>query len=323
MDFEPLINPKVCAIIGASKNPLSGSYRFLEGWLTTKFQGKIYPVNPKYSAINGLKTYPDIREIPDEVDYALIAVPAEKVPNEVRKCVHKGVKFIVIFTSGFSEIGNKNLEEEILQIARGKSRILGPNCIGVYSTEARLGYFVDQPIITEGDVSFVSQSGGLTRKFIWTGLSRGFHIRATVSIGNAIDISISELFEYFAKDTKTKIIGAYIEYIKEGRDFFKLLKTITPHKPVVILKTGRTRKGQVAAQSHTGAIASFYSIFSSMVKQAGGLVVETLEELTDLILAFQYLSNCLPAGKNIAIINIGGGVAVEMTDICESNDFNV
>jgi acyl-CoA synthetase (NDP forming) len=323
MDFDRLINPKVCAMIGASNNPQSGSYRFLEGWLAYKYRGKIYPVNPKYTEIKGLKAYPDIRDVPDEVDYAFIAVPADKVPVEIQKCVEKGVKFAIIFTSGFSEIGDKGLEGEILQIARGKLRILGPNCIGVYSTEVRLGYLIDQPIFDEGDVSFVSQSGGLTRKFIWTGLSRGFHIRATVSIGNTIDVSVSELFEYFAKDTKTKIIGAYLESIKEGKDFFKLLKSITPYKPVVILKTGRTFKGKIAAQSHTGALAGSYEIFSSMVKQAGGLIVETLEELTDLILGLQYLTPILPSGKNIAIINMGGGVAVEITDICESNTFNV
>ncbi len=323
MDFDRLINPKVCALIGASSNPLSASYRFLEGWLSNKYQGKIYPVNPKYTEILGLKVYSDIREIPGEVDYVLIAVPAKKVAAEVQKCIEKGVKFAVIFTSGFSEIGNKKLEEEILQITKGNIRILGPNCIGVYSTETRLGYFTDQPIIAEGNISFISQSGGLTRSFIWAGLSRGFHIRATVSTGNTIDISISELFEYFAKDPKTHIIAAYLESVKEGYDFFPLIRKITPNKPVVILKCGRTPKGKIAAQSHTGAIAGSYEIFASMIRQAGGIIVETVEELTDLIIGLQYLKKSLPLGKNIAIINIGGGIAVEMTDITESYGFNV
>ena len=326
MDFEALINPKVCAIIGASNNPVTEGYRFLEGWLANEYRGKIYPVNPKYHEILGLPAYSDIREIPAEVtiDYALIAVPAEKVPLEVQKCVERGVKFAVIFSSGFSEAGDKQLEPEILKAVKGsKLRILGPNCIGVYSTEMKLGYFKDQPIIGEGPVSFISQSGGITRNFIWTGFSRGFHVRAGVSIGNTIDISVSELFEAFAYDPKTQIIAAYLESVKEGHQFFELLKTITPQKPVAIMKCGRTPKGKIAAQSHTGAIAGSYEIFASMAKQAGGIVVETLEELTDVILGLKTLRDCLPLGKNIAIINTGGGIAVEMTDICESNGFSV
>lgn len=325
MDFEALINPKVCALIGASNNPATEGYRFLEGWLANGYLGKIYPINPKYTEILGLFAYPDIRDIPEEevIDYALIAVPAEKVPQEIQKCVERGVKFAVIFTSGFSEIGNLELEEEVLKIAEGKLRVLGPNCIGVFSPEVRLGYFKDQPVIDEGNVSFISQSGGITRNFIWTGFSRGFHVRATVSIGNTIDISISEMLDYFAQDPKTAIIAAYLESVKEGQEFFKCLKAITPFKPVAIMKCGRTAKGKVAAQSHTGAIAGSYEIFAAMVKQAGGIILETLEELTDVILGLKTLKDCLPLGKNTAIINTGGGIAVEMTDICESNGFSV
>jgi len=325
MDFEALINPKVCALIGASNNPATEGYRFLEGWLANEYSGKIYPVNPKYEEILDLQTYPDIREIPEEekIDYALIAVPAEKVPSEIQKCIERGVKFAIIFSSGFSEVGNRELEDQILKIAKGKIRILGPNCIGVYSTEAKLGYFNDQPILFKGNVSFVSQSGGLTRFFIWTGYSRGFYVRATVSIGNTIDVSTSELFEYFAQDPKTQIIAAYLESVKEGRDFFTILKTITPYKPVAIMKCGRTAKGKVAAQSHTGAIAGSYEVFAAMVKQAGGIVVENMEELTDVVLGLKTLKDCLPSGTNTAIINTGGGIAVEITDICESNGFSV
>jgi acetate---CoA ligase (ADP-forming) len=321
MDFEPLINPKVCAIIGASNNPATEGYRFLEGWLANKYRGTIYPVNPKYPEILGLPAYPDIRDIPPEVtiDYALIAVPAEKVPLEIEKCVERGVKFAVIFSSGFSEAGDSTLEPEILKRAKGsKLRILGPNCIGIYSTEMKLGYFKDQPVLEEGSVSFISQSGGITRNFIWTGFSRGFHVRAGVSIGNTIDISVSELFEYFAQDPKTHIIAAYLESVKEGHQFFTLLKRITPQKPVAIMKTGRTPKGKVAAQSHTGAIAGSYEIFAAMAKQAGAIIVETMEELTDVLLGLKSLRDCLPLGKSIAIINTGGGIAVEMTDISES-----
>lgn len=323
MDFERLINPRAVALIGATTNPLRGAYRFLEGWLSNKFQGTIYPINPKYQEILGLKTYSDIREVPGEIDYALIAVPARGVPAEVQKCVEKKVKFIVIFSSGFREAGNLSLENDILRIIKGKARVLGPNCIGVFSTEARLGYFVDQPIGTLGNVSFISQSGGIARKLIWTSISRGFDIRASVSIGNTIDISVSELMKSFWMDPKTQIIAAYLEAIQDGGAFFKLLRKITPEKPVVILKSGRTVKGQVAAQSHTGAIAGSHEIFTAVMKQLGGIVVERFEELTDTVLALQHLRNCLPTGSNVAIINAGGGIAVEITDLCETNGFKV
>jgi acyl-CoA synthetase (NDP forming) len=324
MDFERLINPKTYALIGATNNPLSGAYRFLQGQIANKYRGKIFPINPKYSEILGIKTYPDIRDVPEvEIDYVLIAVPAEQVPAEIRKCIEKKVKFAVIFSSGFSEIGKAQLEAEIKQIARGKIRFLGPNCIGVYSPEVRLGYFIDQPITSaEGDVSFISQSGGITRKFIWTSYS-GFPVRATVSSGNTVDISISELLAYFAQDSKTQIIAAYLEFVKDGPKFLKQLKSMTSQKPVVILKCGRTPKGKVAAQSHTGAIAGSYGIFAAMVKQAGGIAVESFEELTDVVIGLKCLKGSLPLGYNIAIINTGGGIAVEITDTSEANGFNV
>jgi len=318
-----LINPHVCALIGASNNPMSGSYRFLEGWISNKFKGKIYPINPKYSEILGLKVYPDIREVPDEIDYVLIAIPAAQVSAEVKKCVEKRVKFIIIFTSGFREVGNEQFETEILEIAKDSTRILGPNCIGVYSTEAQLGYFKDQPISSPGSVTFISQSGGIARKFIWTSISRGITLRATISIGNTIDVSVNELLTFLKQDSQTQIIGAYLEGIKNGAEFFSILKSLSPYKPVVILKTGRTPKGRIAAQSHTGAIAGSYQLFSALVRQAGGIMVENFEELTDTILSLQTLKNMLPYDNRVAIVNTGGGIAVEVTDLCEAHGLSV
>jgi acyl-CoA synthetase (NDP forming) len=186
-----------------------------------------------------------------------------------------------------------------------------------------LGYFKDQPIVDPGHVALISQSGGIARKFVWTSISRGFNLRTTVSLGNAIDISVNELLGYFKEDAKTHIIAAYLESIYDGAEFFSLMREITPKKPVVILKAGRTPKGRVAAQSHTGAIAVSHDIFSALMKQAGGLLVERFEAMTDTILGLQHLKDNLPAGRNVAIINTGGGIAVEITDICESSGFHV
>ncbi|NHI94165.1 MAG: hypothetical protein EAX96_16865 [Candidatus Lokiarchaeota archaeon] len=324
MSFYNLINPKSYAVIGASTNPRSGSYRFIEALINNGYKGKIFPINPKIEELQGLKTYPSIESVNEPIDYVLIAVPADLVPEEVRKCVKINVKFIVIFTSGFGESGNKNLEEEIKTAIKGSNtRILGPNCIGVFSSESKIAYFSDQLILEEGNISFISQSGGLTRTLIWVGYTRDFHFRTAISLGNQIDITIEELIDFFLVDEKTDIIAAYIEGIKNGKEFYRILKKNNGKKPIIILKCGRSQSGKRAIRSHTGALASSDHLIESIMNQTNTILVQTFEELTDTILMVEKLRNDSLNGKNVAVINSGGGLSVELTDICESYGFNV
>lgn len=319
MDFSALINPKSYALIGASRNVRAGSSRFIVALQRGEYQGKIYPVNPNTDEILGLKVYSDITAIPNSLDYVMIAVPARYVPAEVRKCVQVGAKFVVVFSSGFGEVGNEALERELRQIINDSStRLLGPNCIGVYSTESRMCYFPDQLPGPEGNVTFISQSGGMVRTFIWTGFSRGFHLRAAISVGNQLDITIEDLLEFFRTDPKTKIVAIYLEGIKNGAKFMVNLKSIAAEKPVVILKCGRTGSGKRAVISHTGSIAGSNEIFQALMHQTGVIPVETFEELCDVVTMLSVRIPERNLGRNVAIVNTGGGLSVEATDIVES-----
>ncbi|MHA1314005.1 MAG: CoA-binding protein [Candidatus Helarchaeota archaeon] len=324
MDFSALINPKSYAIIGASRNPRSATNRLIVGLLKSGYQGKIFPINPRADEILGVKAYSDIEAVQMPIDYAFLAVPARFAVDEVKKCVRAGVKFLVIFSSGFGEIGNVNLEEEIQRTIRGsKTRILGPNCIGVYSTESKICYFSDQIPEKEGPVTFLSQSGGIMRTFIWTGFTRGFNLRAGISFGNQTDISVQELMEFFLHDSKTRIIAMYLEGVKNGKAFVTTLKKVAAQKPVVILKTGRTKRGEQAVISHTGSISGSNEVFHGLVQQTGAIQVETFEELCDVLTMLSVLEDLQGLSRNVAIVNTGGGFSVELTDIAESFDLNI
>ena len=324
MSFYNLINPKTFAVIGASRNPRSESYRFIEALIKNEYDGQIFPINPKIEKLQGLKVFSSIEDINVPIDYVLIAVPAKYVPEQVRKCVKKNIKFIAIFSSGFSEAGNFQLEEEILEAIKGsKTRVLGPNCIGVFSSESKITYFSDQLIKRQGNISFISQSGGLTRTLIWTGFTRNFDFRAAISVGNQIDISIDELVDYFLEDKGTDMITAYIEGVKNGKKFYEVLKKNNGKKPIIILKCGRTKSGIRAISSHTGSIATPNHLFEAALKQTNTILVHTFEELSDTIQMMNLLKNNLPKTNKVAIINTGGGLSVELTDTCESNGLDV
>jgi len=321
VSFDNLLKPKSVAIIGASR---TRGFYWVRSFLEYGFPGKIFPVNPKEKEVLGLKCYPSILDVPQDVDFAVIAVPAPIVPKVLEDCAKKGVKLVTIFSSGFSETGTKEgilLEKKVAEIIRKTGiRAFGPNCMGVYAPQQSLSFRPDLPK-DSGNVGFISQSGGNAIGVVICGAVWGLKFSKVFSYGNAADLDSIDLLEYLRWDEETKIIGLYIEGVKNGSKLLSVLKKTTAEKPVVVWKGGVTELGSKAVASHTGALAGSAQIWESVFKQANAVSVHSLEEMIDLLCVFSFLPP--PRGKNIGILSISGGSSVVSADIAAQYGFNV
>ncbi len=323
MSLECFFNPKSIAVIGASSRVGSIGYVILDN-LVKKFKGKVYPVNPKYSEIFGLKCYPTIKDIEEQVDLAVIAVRAEIVPRIMEDCSVKGVKCVIIISAGFSEIGPEGAERErkVLEIARKSGiRVIGPNCIGIFDNISGIDtFFLPEDKLRRpprGYIGIISQSGALLSMWLdWMALKE-LGVSRAISYGNKADVDDVDLLEYLENDPKTKIILLYIESLKENRgsDFLKVAKRVSRKKPIIVLKGGRTAKGMAAASSHTGALAGSYEVYRTAFRQAGIIEVDTMEEMFDVAKAFLYLKPL--KGNRILILTNAGGEGVLAADYAE------
>jgi acyl-CoA synthetase (NDP forming) len=315
-DLDPLFKPKSVAHVGASPRTEAGRFNYTRFLQLTGFEGNIYPVNPKYEEVLELKCYPSIAAIPESIDLAILAVPAARCPEIVRGVPEGKVKFVVIHTSGFREIDNANLEEQILQSAREKGfRIVGPNCMGVYSQQGKVGFWRDHWEIVNrpGSVGFVSQSGGHAVNIIFNGMDAGINFNKVLSLGNQSDLSINEVVAYMGADNTIGVIGIYVEQVREGREFMHILKEIARRKPIVVWKGGVSPVGKEAAASHTGSLAGNEEIFAAAMRQTGAIAVSDFSELLRVIRLLQPELD-LP-GENIAIFSPGGGNTVSICDV--------
>ena len=328
VNLDSLFYPKSVALIGVTDNPIKGCTAYLFALRKVQFPKPIYNVSKtRKRVMYGETAHPSILDIDDQIDYAIIGVPNKIVPEVIRQCSQKGVKFCTVFTAGFSELGTEEgikLENEMLKNATNGLRIVGPNCLGPYCQESKITNTEILEIRDDaiGDVAFISQSGGHAGSFYYIGEKRGFSFNKLVSIGNQCDLTIQEFIEYFAQDEGIKVISVYLEKIKNVHDFLHILNESSRKKPVIFWKGGRTKEGLKAASSHTGAISSSYDVFKAAIKQNGGLIAESIEELADLTLG----SRCLhdkKLGKNVGMIVPGGGSAVEMTDEAVKQGFKV
>ncbi len=327
-EFEPIFYPKSVAIVGASATSIKAGSLWVWALSSAGFPGLIYPVGSSGGRIANLEIFPNLRLVPGEVDYVIVAIPRQSVLEILDDCVTKHAKAVQFFTAGFSEMdaqqGHK-LEEQMLEKARqGNVRIIGPNCIGVYCPEHKIPFLMG--ILGEsGSVGFVSQSGGIATKLVTTGIARHINYSKGVSFGNGIDLDASDFLQYLAADSKTKVIGAYLEGTRDGARLFNTMKEVAKVKPLVVWKGGRTEAGAQAAMSHTGSLASSAAIWSAMLKQAGAIEVHSLEELTDTLLIFQQLNHW--QGTSTAIIgglaDGGGGNSVSAGDACMENGLRV
>jgi acetyl coenzyme A synthetase (ADP forming)-like protein len=321
--LDYFFNPKSVAIIGASHNPEKLGYAILANFVKAGFERKIYPVNPNTEPILGLKVYKSVLDIPDDLDLVVIVVPAKIVPRVLRECVKKKIEAIIVISAGFSEIGEegKKLEIECKKIIKGmRTRVMGPNCLGVYDPYTN----VDTLFLSRercgrpkrGNIAFISQSGAVGSTILDWLSEQGIGISKFISYGNAMDLDDCDFLEYLGDDEKTKVITVYLEGIEaSGQKFMRIARRVTKKKPVIILKAGKTKKGAEAVFSHTGSLGGSAKIYSAAFKQAGIIEADSWEELFDFARAFS--TQPLPKENRIAIVTDGGGFGVLATDEAE------
>lgn len=319
-ELEYFFEPKSVAVVGASRNPFKFGYSLLKNLLDLGFKGKVYPVNPNASKILGLRAYPRVNIIEDDLDLAIIIVPAATVPEIMRDCASKHVKGVVICSSGFREAGEKGgkIEEEVVNVAKKAGiRIIGPNTTGILNTSNNFTTsFAPLPEFKKGNVAFIAQTGLFAAAAFWSIMSeQPFGISKIVGLGNKCDVDDAEILEYLAEDRDTEVVAIYLEGVKDGRKLFEAFKKIAKIKPTLVLKSGKTTLGAKAALSHTGSLAVKDEIFDAACKQTGVIRVEgDLEELLDITKAFALQP--LPKGNRVAIVTVTGGGGVIAADEC-------
>jgi len=313
--LDRIFNPKSIAVVGVSEREYNLGY----GWLHTLQDvgfPTLYPVNPKGGEILGLRVYPSVVDIPDDLDLAILLIPREAVPQVVEDCATKRTAGIVLYTSGFGEAGSegKALEHEIVRIARqGGTRVIGPSCLGPYNPSARL--ITQYPHPREaGAVGVISHSGFLFNFLIGCVARTGIGPSKGVSCGSDCDLTFVDFLDYLGTDNQTEIIVAYVEGIKDGQRLLKIARKISSSKPIIVLKGGDTDVGMTASASHTGSLAVPCEIWDSTCRQTGIITVDSFEEMMDLVTALYYLPKS--AGRRVGIITSPGGLAVTAADAC-------
>jgi acetate---CoA ligase (ADP-forming) len=314
--IRSLFEPRSVAVIGASAKPGKIGYSVVRNIVQGGFKGKIFPVNPQGGEILGLPVHASVAAIGEEIDVASIIVPAKLAFSAVKDCADSGVKNIQIITSGFSEIGEVELERKIVDYARSRgARILGPNIFGVYSATSHFNSTFSASAITPGRVAILTQSGALGIAMIGKTAVENMGLSTIVSIGNKADIDEADCLEYVMEQDETRVILMYIEGVKDGERLIARVRDATWKKPVVVVKSGRSRRGALAAASHTGSLAGSDEIFDAIMKQCGVMRAESLQEAFDWC---KFLANApVPAGMSGVIVTNGGGVGVLATDACE------
>ncbi len=313
-----LFMPESVAIVGASRKPGKIGYVILQNLLESGYKGRIYPVNPHADEILGVKCYPSLKELPEAPDVVIVAVPADKTISVAEEAGEKGAKFLVVITSGFSEVGNVELEKKLVETARKYGmRILGPNIFGIAYAPANLNATFGPPELLPGKIGFITQSGALGIALMGWTVTMGIGLSTIVSIGNMSDLDAIEISEFLAEDPNTAVITIYLEGLKEGRgkEFLEKMSMITKKKPVVIIKAGRSRRGQRAVASHTGSLAGADVVYDAAFRRAGVIRVDTIEELFDVARALAYSPP--PLNDKLLIITNGGGAGVMATDATE------
>jgi acyl-CoA synthetase (NDP forming) len=322
INLHTLFNPSSIAFVGAT--PIPGKWGFVipANIIRSGYHGKFFPVNPNYSTIFGMSCYQSLSSIREDIDLVVITVPAKKVSGVIDDCINKGVKCVIVITSDFSETGKEGalLEKEIATKAKdGGLTLVGPNTMGIFNSYCNLFILMTYVKTDPGYVSIVSQSGNVGTQIMSDCSKNGIGISKVVSSGNEANIKCEDYISYFTSDDKTKVIALYIESLKSGKRILDICKELKASKPIIIYKSGKTHSGQLAAASHTGAMAGSIEIYRSVFKQCGIIEAESSEEMTDLIGAF--LVYPLPKGNRVGVVTLGGGWGVITADECESQNF--
>jgi len=313
--LDYVFHPRSIAIAGISSKENRRGGSFASALQDIGFRGPIFLVHPTATAIRGLKCYPSLLDVPDDVDYVISSVPARAVPGLLEDCIKKNVKVLHMYTAGFTETGDAaraKMEQTIVARAREAGiRLIGPNCMGLYVPSSRLAMMGDQ-LPEPGPVAMISQSGVNAGEFVRNALPRGIRCSKVISFGNGSDLKAADFFDYAADDSETEVICSYLEGIQEGPRLAQAIRKAAAVKPVAILKAGRTEAGSRAANSHTASLAGSLAIFDGLCKQAGALRVESMDELVDMAVTFRFVTRL--AGPNIVVVGGGGGASVLAAD---------
>ena len=315
--FDLLFNPKSIALIGASNNLGKWGAIIFLNIVLGGYRGQLFPINPKEEKILGHKAYGRITQISDPVDLAIIAIPAHLTRESVQDCIRQGIRMAIVITSDFSETGEEGarLERELTQLARAAGlRLVGPNTMGIFSASASLTALMPPVRPRKGSVSLVSQSGNIGTQMLGWGEKFAVGFSKYVSSGNEGDLRAQDYLGFLGQDPETQVILLYVEGLDDGREFFEKAKKITPHKPIIAFKGGRTLAGSRAAKSHSGAMAGVIEIYEAAFRQAGILWASTPEEMLEWGAAFSSLP--LLRGNRVAILTRGGGWGVITADAC-------
>ena len=327
--LDDLIAPRSIAIVGASDDPTRIGGRPLSHMINQKFDGAVYPVNPKRDTVQGLQAYPSLDDVPGDVDFALIAVPAHLVADQVRAAGRKNAKTAMVFSSGFAETGDEGaaLQDELTKVAHDTGvRVIGPNCLGLFNSE-RAFYptftsTIDRALPRPGAIAIASQSGAYGSHIYMASHLRGLGIRYWITTGNEADVNVAEVIKLLAQKDEVGTILAYAESIKDGALLADALETArTNRKPVVFMKVGRSEVGAEAASSHTASLAGEDAIYDAVLRQHGAWRVRTTEEMLDIAIASR--PQIYPGGRKIGLVTISGGAGVLMADSCEDEGLEV
>ena len=310
--------PKSVAVVGASRKPGKVGYELLKNLLKF-YKGRVFPVNPSADFILGLRVFSSLSDVPEPVDLVVVVVPARIVPQVMIDAGRKGVKAAIVISGGFKETGReegRKLEKKIVSIAKKYGiRFLGPNCQGVNNPHK--GLCASWPKITgKGPLAIISQSGTVAATFeIWAE-KEGIGISKMAALGNKADINEIDLLNYFGKDPDTKAVAMYIEAVSDGRRFMNVAAEVASKKPVVVLKSGRTKAGAKAVASHTGSLAGSYKLYLAAFRKVGAIPVDSIEELYDVAKGLAFLPK--PKGSRVQIVTSSGGSGIISTDYVES-----
>ena len=327
LNLKNFFEPESIVVIGASRNPSKVGHVIFKNILDSGFKGKVIPVNKNSEEILRKKSYSSVLKVEDKIDLAIISVPAEFVLQVVRECNKKGIKDILIITSGFSEIGNVKLENKLRDLLnKNKMRCIGVNCLGIYDAYSKLDtlflprYRLRRP--KEGVISFICQSGAVGSATLDVATEQGHKFSKFISYGNATQIDESDLLEFLGEDEKTKVICLYVEGVKNGEKFYRIAKEVSKKKPIIVLKGGLTEEGSKATLSHTGSLAGKKEVYFGIFNQTGIIKADSLEEMFTITSLVE--KEVQFKGNKIQVITNGGGYGIVATDnIAQSKNIDM
>ena len=320
--MKHIMEPSAVAVIGASAEDGKIGNSVMRNLIDGGYEGDLYPVHPKADQILGHQCYPSIVDVPGNVDIAIFCIPAQFVAGVIAECGQKRVSGAILIPSGFAEIGEHELQEEIVRVAReSKVRLMGPNIYRFYYTHKNLCATFCTPYNEKGSVALSSQSGGVGMAIIGFSRSAKMGGSAIVGLGNKSDIDEDDLLTYFEQDSNTSVIAMHVEDLKDGRAFASVAKRVSKTKPIVVLKAGRTSLGAKAANSHTGALAGDDRVYDAVLRQSGVIRAKTLNDMLEFARGLAVLPT--PKGENVLILTGAGGSGVLLSDACVDNDLSL